>query len=201
MKVLIACEFSGIVRDAFIARGHDAMSCDLEPTERPGPHYQGDVFDCLYEPWDLIIAHPPCTYLSNSGVRWLKDNLNRQQKRNDAVRFVKSLYSVPCERIAIENPIGHLSTAWMKPTQIIQPFHHGHPEWKSTCLWLRNLTKLEQSNPVDPDQTRGGGKKPGRISSRLHRLPPGPDRWRERSRTYPGIAAAMADQWGMIVNG
>lgn len=196
MKVLIACEFSGTVRDAFAARGHDAWSCDLLPTEKPGQHIIGDVLDVLNLGWDLMIAHPPCTYLANSGERWLKNNPERQQKRKEAVEFVRALWGSPISRVAIENPVGHLSTAFMPPSQKIQPFYFGDPEWKTTCLWLRGLPPLMFTNKVMPDMTIGGGVRPGRLSSRLHRLSPSPDRWKERSRTYQGIAEAMADQWG-----
>lgn len=198
MRILVACEFSGIVRDAFIAKGHDAISCDLLPTERPGPHYQGDVMDILHQDYDMLIAHPPCTYLCNSGVRWLKNNPERQDKRVIALEFVKTLFSANIPRICIENPIGHLSTAWKKPDQIIQPFHHGHDDWKSTCLWLKGLPLLKHSNLVKPEERVCGGKKPGRITSRLHRLPPSEDRAKIRSMTYQGIAYAMADQWGSL---
>lgn len=196
MRVLIACEFSGIVRDAFIAKGHDAISCDLLPSERPGPHYQGDVFDIINDGFDLMIAHPPCTYLANSGVRWLKDNPQRQEQRKLALEFVLNISSSDIRMICIENPIGYLSTAWRKPDQIIQPFHHGHAEWKSTCLWIKNLTPLKSTLVVEPERKLCGGKKPGRITSRLHRLPPSKTRWIERSRTFTGIASAMAEQWG-----
>lgn len=196
MRVLVACEYSGTVRDAFIRRGHDAVSCDLLPTESPGPHHQGNVLDIINDGWDLMIAHPPCTYLTNSGERWLKDNPERKQQRLDAVSFVKAIWSAPIKSIAIENPVGHLSSAFMKPHQIIQPFHFGHPDWKTTCLWLKNLPPLFATDFVIPEEKLCGGKKPGRVTSRLHRLPPGPDRWKERSRTFQGIADAMADQWG-----
>lgn len=195
LRVLVACEFSGIVRDAFAARGHDAWSCDLLPTERPGQHIIGDVLEVLGLGWDLMIAHPPCTYLANSGERWLKNNPERQQARKDAVEFVRALWDSPIARVVIENPVGHLSTAFMKPSQKIQPFFFGDPEYKTTCLWLRGVPPLMFMNQVMPDVTVGGGKKPGRISSRIHRLPPGQDRWRERSRTFPGFAKAMAAQW------
>jgi hypothetical protein len=193
-----------VVRNAFVRAGHDAISCDLEPSETERPdgwdgHYQGDVLELLRDPayeFDLMIAHPPCTYLANSGERWLKGNPTRQQARYLAVHFVLDLWAARIPRVAIENPIGHLSSAWRKPDQIIQPWQFGEPEWKSTCLWLRGLPPLQPTNVVVPDQTRGGGKKPGRISSRLHRLAPGPNRQRERSRTFQGIADAMAEQWG-----
>src|SRR5690349_922709 len=141
MRILVACEFSGIVRDAFIARGHDAVSCDLLPTERPGPHYQGDVRDLLGQGWDLMIAHPPCTYLTRAGARWWKDPA-RQLAAEEAIAFVRQLWVAPIERIAIENPIGKLHQAMGRPQQIIQPWQHGHGETKATCLWLKNLPPL-----------------------------------------------------------
>lgn len=196
MRVLVACELSGIVREAFNAlAGVYAMSCDLLPPEdgRIDYHYHGNVLDILHHGWDLMIAHPPCTYLASSGARWWPQ---RQKEQADALRFVEQLMDAPIQKICIENPIGIISTKIMKPAQIIQPWQFGHPEWKSTCLWLNNLCLLKPTNIVEPDQTVGGGKKPGRISSRLHRLPPGPNRARERSRTYLGIAQAMAWQWG-----
>lgn len=183
MKVLIACEFSGIVRDAFRAQGHDAWSCDLLPTERPGAHIQGDVRDVLTMHWDLMIAFPPCTHLSVSGARWFKDKKLEQQ---EAIDFFMKLANAKVHRIAIENPIGIMSTVWRKPDQIIQPWQFGHGEIKATCLWLKNLPTLQPSNIVE-----------GRTA-RVHREPPGPDRWKNRSRTMQGIAEAMADQWGAV---
>jgi hypothetical protein len=193
MKVLVACEFSGVVRDAFTAAGHLAWSCDLEPSETPGFHHQGDVRDLLTQNWDLIIAHPPCTHLANSGARWWPNKLEDQA---EALSFVFELTQARCLRIAIENPVGRLNSEFRKPDQIIQPWQFGVPEWKTTCLWLKGLPKLAPTNIVTPDQTKGGGKRPGRISSRIHRMGPGPKRQAERSRTFPGIAAAMAAQWG-----
>jgi hypothetical protein len=181
MRVLVACEYSGTVRDAFRARGHDAMSCDLLPTERPGPHYQGDVFDIINDGWDLMIAHPPCTHLAVSGARWWKD---KQAEQADALWFVRLLMAAPIPRIAIENPISKISTAIRKPDQIVQPWQFGHGETKATCLWLKGLPLLVPTNVVD-----------GR-EARIHKMSPGPDRWKERSRTYQGIADAMASQWG-----
>jgi hypothetical protein len=181
MRVLVACEYSGTVRDAFRARGHDAMSCDLLPTERPGPHYQGDVFDIIKDGWDLMIAHPPCTHLAVSGARWWKDKLNEQA---EALWFVAQLMGAPIPRIAIENPVSKISTAIRKPDQIVQPWQFGHGETKATCLWLKGLPKLVPTNVVD-----------GR-EARIHKMSPSPDRWKERSRTYQGIADAMASQWG-----
>jgi hypothetical protein len=181
MRVLIACEYSGAVRDAFRARGHDALSCDLLPTDVPGPHYQGDVRDVIGQGWDLMIAHPPCTHLAVSGARWFK---NKLQEQADALAFVRLLMDAPVERIAIENPISIISSRIRKPDQIIQPWQFGHGETKATCLWLKNLPPLTPTNIVD-----------GR-EARVHRMAPSPTRWKERSKTYAGIAAAMADQWG-----
>ena len=183
MKVLIGCEYSGSVRDAFIAMGHEAMSCDLLPTEVPGPHYQGDVRDVLDYPWDLAIFHPPCTDLAVSGARHF------EQKRLDGrqyvgVAFFMQLAKLDIPRIAIENPVCIMSSIWRKPDQVIQPWMFGHGETKATCLWLKGLPPLVPTNIVD-----------GR-ESRVHRMPPSPDRWKERSRTYPGVAQAMAIQWG-----
>jgi len=180
MNVLIACEFSGIVRDAFLKRGHNAYSCDLLDTERPGPHIKGDVRGILNADWDLMIAHPPCTHLAVSGARHFK---NKKKEQAEALEFVRVLMEAPIPKIAIENPISIISTMIRKPSQIIQPWQFGHGETKATCLWLKRLPKLEPTNIVL-----------GR-EHRVHRLPPNPRRWIERSRTYEGIAAAMADQW------
>lgn len=181
MRVLVACEFSGIVRDAFALRGHDALSCDLLATESPGPHHKGYVQDLFHEGWDLMIAHPPCTHLAVSGARWFKD---KQREQADALDFVRLLLDAPVPRIALENPVGVISTRIRKPDQIIQPWQFGHGETKATCLWLKGLPALESTDIVE-----------GR-EARVHREPPGPDRWKKRSRTYQGIADAMADQWG-----
>lgn len=180
MKVLVACEFSGRVRDAFIKAGHDAVSCDLLPTESRGPHYTGNVLDILNDGWDLMIAHPPCTYLCVSGARWWA---NRQSEQKAAIEFVLTLARAPIKRIAIENPIGILSSVWRKPTQIIQPWQFGHGETKATCLWLKNLKPLSATRVVS-----------GR-ENKIHRASPNKDRWKIRSLTYQGIADAMADQW------
>ena len=185
MKVLVACEFSGTVREAFAALGHDAWSCDYLPTERPGQHYQGDVLDILGNGWDMMIAHPPCTHLAVSGSRWFKDKVVEQA---EALEFVRVLMNAPIERIAIENPISVISSKIRKPDQIIQPWQYGHGETKATCLWLKNLPMLTATNIV-------AGRE-----ARVHRMPPGPDRWKERSRTFAGIAAAMAAQWGGVLN-
>jgi hypothetical protein len=181
MRVLVACEFSGIVRDAFLARGHEAVSCDLLPSERLGPHVQGDVLPRLADGWDLMIAHPPCTHLAVSGARWFKDKLKEQEA---ALVFVRALLDAPIPRIALENPVSIISSRIRKPDQIIQPWQFGHGEVKATCLWLKHLPFLVWTQIVD-----------GRVA-RVHRASPGPDRWKERSRTLPGIAAAMAEQWG-----
>lgn len=181
MKVLVACEFSGTVRDAFIKLGHEAVSCDLLPTDKEGPHIQGNVLDILDQGWDLMIAHPPCTHLAVSGARWFKD---KQVEQKQAIDFFMALINAPIPKIAVENPISIMSTKYKKPTQIIQPWQFGHGETKATCLWLKNLPKLETTNIVD-------GREP-----RVHSLPPSKDRWKLRSITYQGIADAMAEQWG-----
>jgi hypothetical protein len=181
MRVLVACEYSGIVRDAFIAAGHDAMSCDLLPTEKEGPHYQGNVLDILGNGWDLMVAHPPCTHLAVSGARWFKDKVVEQA---EALKFVKVLLDAPVDKIALENPVSIISSKIRKSDQVIQPWQFGHGETKATCLWLKNLPKLLPTNVVD-----------GR-ESRIHKMPPSPNRWKLRSLTYKGIAEAMAQQWG-----
>jgi site-specific DNA-cytosine methylase len=184
MRVLVACEFSGIVRDAFRAIGHDALSCDLLPSERPGPHYQGDVRDLLTEPWDMMIAHPPCTHLCVSGARWFAEK-RADGRQQEAIDFVFMLAAAPIPHIAIENPVGILSSVWRKPDCIIQPWMFGHGETKATCLWLKGLPPLTPTHIV---QGREG---------RVWREPPSPERAKIRSRTFPGIAAAMASQWGL----
>ena len=181
MRVLVACEFSGVVRDAFITAGHDAMSCDLLDTESPGPHHKGDVLGILGDGWDLMIAHPPCTHLAVSGARWFKD---KQEEQAEALVFVSALLNAPIHRIALENPVSIISTRIRKPDQYIQPWQYGHGETKKTGLWLKNLPNLRPTNIVN-----------GR-ESRVHRESPGPERWKNRSRFYPGIAKAMAEQWG-----
>lgn len=182
VRVLVACEFSGIVRDAFAARGHEATSCDFLPSEAPGNHYEGDVRDLLYdEEWDLMIAHPPCTHLAVSGARWFKDKLEEQKH---ALDFVSVLLDAPIPRIALENPVSVISTKVRKPDQIVQPWEFGHGETKRTCLWLKGLPLLRPTKVV-----------PGRVP-RVHHASPSPDRWKVRSRTYEGMADAMAEQWG-----
>lgn len=182
MRVLIACEFSGRVRDAFKEKGHDAWSCDLLESEREGKHIQGDVRGVLKEGWDMVIAHPPCTYLASSGARWFK---YRKKEQEDALEFVWSLMSAPVQKIVIENPVGVISTKIRKPDQIIQPWMFGHGETKATCLWIKGLPMLKPTKIVD-----------GR-EGRVWRLPPSKDRWKDRSRTYEGIGFAMAEQWGV----
>ena len=201
MRVLVACEYSGVVRDAFLANGHDAISCDLLPTDSPGPHYQGDVFDILDEGWDLMIAHPPCTYLSNSGVRWLYTQEGRWDKMREGGEFFKALLragdhgSIP--RVCVENPIMHkhaVRIVGAKQTQIIQPWQYGHPETKATGLWLRGLPALTETNNVREHMLT----LPKSERNCIHYASPGPDRWKLRSTTYAGIAAAMAEQWGNL---
>jgi hypothetical protein len=192
MKVLVACEYSGAVRDAFLARGHDAMSCDLLPTDVPGPHYQGDVFDVIDRGWDLMIGHPPCTYLARSSMRWLKDQpplksgkpvgAERRALLAEAIEFFTALWNAKIERIALENPRSFLLP--YKATQYVQPWQFGHGEVKETGLHLKNLPPLVPTDIVP-------GRKPV-----VHMASPGPNRWKERSRTYTGIANAMAEQWG-----
>lgn len=183
MRVLVACEYSGVVRDAFIAAGHNAVSCDLLPTERPGPHHRGPVEAILEDGWDLMIAHPPCTDLAVSGARWFAEKRadGRQQR---ALDFVRRLLDSSIPRIALENPVSIISSAIRKPDQIIQPWMFGHGEVKATCLWLKNLPALAPTDVVE-------GRTP-----RVWYASPSPDRWKDRSRTLPGIAQAMAAQWG-----
>lgn len=183
MRVLVACEYSGRVRDAFKAQGHDAWSCDILPTEVPGNHIQADVLDVLRDGWDLMIAHPPCTHLAVSGARHFAEK-RASGVQQEALEFVRALLNAPIDRICLENPVSIISTKIRKPDQIIQPWQHGHGETKSTCLWLKGLPLLEPTNIV-------AGRE-----ARIHKMAPSPDRWKERSRTYEGIALAMAEQWG-----
>ena len=185
-RVLVACEYSGRVRDAFSIRGWDAWSCDYLPTEKPGNHYQGDVRDMLKQRWDLMVAHPPCTHLAVSGARHFaaKQSSGVQQ---EALAFVRMLLNAPIPHIALENPVSIISTQIAKPNQVIQPWQFGHGETKATCLWLKFLPNLQPSNIVE-----------GR-EQKVHRMAPSPNRWKERSRTYEGIAQAMADQWGQFI--
>ena len=214
MKVLVACEYSGIVRDAFIKKGHEAVSCDLLPSESDlGEHYQGDVTDILNNGWDLMIAHPPCTYLAVSGARWFYHpedkhlpyeerrphplHPNRKQLQEEALDFIILLMKAPIEKIAIENPVGVISTKIRKPEQIIQPYMFGHSESKKTCLWLKNLQPLQPTNIVEEEERvfYASGRSMPRWYADAYKLPP-EERWKVRSATFPGIAQAMAEQWG-----
>lgn len=190
MKILVACEFSGIVREAFKVRGHDAWSCDLLPSEIPGQHIQGDVMDALRFDWDLMIAHPPCTYLAGSGIHWNKRKPERVEKTLDALEFVNRLLHAQIKRICLENPVGIISTRIRKPDQIIQPWMFGEDASKKTCLWLKNLPKLVPTNIIEKERYAN------QTPSGQNKLGPSPDRWKDRSRTYQGIANAMAEQWG-----
>lgn len=195
MKILIACEYSGIVRDAFIAKGHEAMSCDLLPTEKPGPHYQGDVFDIINDGWDLMIAHPPCTYLSNAGAVHLYPqkgilNLERFKKGVEAKKFFNALLDANITRIAVENPVPSSVFGLPKYSQTIQPYEYGHPFQKKTCLWLKNLPLLISTKIVEERQST---KVPGNWYNKG-----GKERQKQRAKTFEGIAAAMAEQWGCL---
>lgn len=196
MKVLVACEYSGTVRDAFLRAGHDAMSCDLLPTDVPGPHYQGDVRDVLHDGWDLMVAHPPCTYLCSSGLHWNKRTPSRAELTEQALDFVRLLLDAPIQRVAVENPIGAIGTRIKKATQTIQPWQFGHDASKATCLWLKNLPPLVPTAIVEPRIVGGKKRWANQTDSGQNRLPPSADRWKIRSETYRGIAEAMAQQWG-----
>lgn len=218
MRVLVACEYSGRVRDAFLRGGHDATSCDILPTESPGPHYQGDVRDVLGAGWDLIVAHPPCTYLSVSGMHWTRRGLRDPNLTEDALAFVQLLLDAPAPRVAVENPVSVISSRIRPPDQIVQPWMFGHDASKATCLWLRGLPKLRPTEVVEPRLVCCGRELPAGVGkygcpnccgdktarprwgnqtdSGQNRLGPSPDRWKKRSATYEGLAAAMAAQWG-----
>ena len=193
MRVLVACEYSGRVRDAFRSLGHEAVSCDLLPTEQEGMHYEGSVFDILDDYWDMLIAFPPCTHLAVSGARWFaaKRADGRQQQGID---FFMALANADIPKIAIENPVGIMSTQWRKPDQIIQPYHHGHEATKTTCLWLKGLPQLTPTNIVGKGERHV--TKSGRSLPKWYNLPPSEDRWKVRSKTFQGIADAMSQQWG-----
>lgn len=203
MRVLIACEESGTVREAFRRLGHDAVSCDLKPSKIPGPHYQGDVRNILAAGWDLMIGHPDCTFLTGSGARWLDDQpplksgklvgAQRRAAQQAALAFTLLLYNAPIKRIALENPVGALSTLWKKPTQIIHPYEYGHLEQKTTCLWLKNLPKLRGTHNVYAEMVQ----LPAKERQRIWYLS-GDNRAEERSVTFQGIADAMAHQWGSL---
>jgi len=196
MRVLVACEYSGAVREAFKRKGHEAWSCDLLPTDQPGLHYQGPVQDILGEQWDLLIAHPPCTYLANSGVSHLHKDPARWQHLDEGAAFFKLFLDAKVPKKCIENPIMHKYAreriGGKNPTQIVQPWMFGHPESKATCLWLNGLMPLRETNNVREHMLT----LPNKERQRLHWLPPGPDRWKERSKTFQGLADAMAEQWG-----
>lgn len=184
LRCLVACEYSGVVRDAFRGQGFVAFSCDLLDSEEPGPHFKRDVREVLHMGWDVMVAHPPCTHLSVSGARWFKD---KRQEQAEALDFVRLLMAAPIPFIAIENPISVISSQIRKPDQVIQPWQFGHGETKATCLWLKNLPQLRPTNIV-------AGRE-----ARVHKMAPGPDRWKERSRTFAGIAEGMATQWAPVV--
>lgn len=186
MRVLVACEYSGRVRDAFLARGHDAISCDLLPTEVPGPHVQGDVSALLREPWDLVIAHPPCTYLANSGVRWLHTDPSRWERMREGAAFFMACLGANAPRVAVENPVMHGHAGIRKPDFTVQPWQFGDPAKKRTCFWTKGLSPLTPTSEMTAKD----------AVAECHLARPGPDRWKLRSRTYPGIAQAIADQWG-----
>tara|TARA_B100000749_G_scaffold273372_1_gene256250 strand:- start:5488 stop:6075 length:588 start_codon:yes stop_codon:yes gene_type:complete len=195
MKVLVACEYSGRVRDAFLAKGHDAISCDLLPTDSPGPHYQGDVFDLDLSEFDLMIAHPPCTYLTNAGVTWLHKQEKRWINMIDGAVFFRKLLDAPVKMKCIENPVMHKyakQIVGVKQTQVVQPWMFGHMEQKATCLWLSGLSELQETENVKNQMMR----LPDNERQRIHYLPPSPDRWKLRSTTFQGLANAMAEQWG-----
>lgn len=196
MKILIACEYSGIVRDAFTKLGHDVTSCDILPTDKPGKHYQGDVRDILDEDWDMIIAHPPCTYFTNSGVCWLHKDVTRWAKLDEAAEFFNLFLNHPCKKIVIENPIPHKYAieriGGRKYSQIIQPWQFGHPETKRTCLWLKGVEPLKETDNVKDIYD----KLPKNEQQKIQYLPQSKDRWKLRSTTFQGIADAMANQWG-----
>ena len=199
MRVLIACEYSGAVRDEFIKLGHEAISCDLLPTDAPGPHYQGDVFDIIKEGWDMIIAFAPCTHLALSGAAWFEQK-RQDGRQKEGLQFVRDLMNAPIEKIAIENPMGIISTQIKKHDQVIQPYYFGDPFQKSTCLWLKNLQPLQRTNVVECGEfkewiCKKTGKKKKQPLWYYEALQNGKDRWKIRSQTFPGIAKAMAEQW------
>ena len=205
MRVLVACEYSGAVRDEFLKLGHDAYSCDILPCESKhttgkNRHYQRDVLEVINEGWDLMIAHPPCTHLAVSGARWFTEGRKPWSLQEEALEFVQKLMDAPIERICIENPVSVISSKIRKPEQIIQPFHFGHTTMKTTCLWLKNLPKLKHTNVVEPEMVK---MKNGKMMNKFHydtfKLPKA-ERSHVRSKTFEGIAVAMADQWGDIPN-
>jgi hypothetical protein len=195
-RVLVACEYSGSVRDAFAKLGWYALSCDLLPTDQPGEHHQGDVRELLAQPWDIIVAFPPCTYLCSSGMHWTVRGLRDPKLTEDALDFVRCLLDAPAKHIALENPVGAISTRIRKPDCIIHPWQFGHPESKTTCLWLKNLPALVPTNILPKPAS---GRWENQCASGQNKLAPSPDRWKERSKTYQGIADAMAAQWSAFV--
>lgn len=195
MKVLVACEFSGTVRDAFLSIGHDAVSCDLLPSNSPGPHYQGDVRDVLHNDWDLMIAHPPCTYLSVSGMHWTKRGLRDPRLTEEALDFVELLLEAPIGSICLENPVSVISSRLRKPDQVVHPWQFGHDASKKTCLWLIGLPPLEPTQIIEPRLVDGKKRWSNQTDSGQSKLGPSHDRWKIRSTTYKGLAVAMANQW------
>ena len=193
MRVLVACEYSGTVRDAFRARGHDAVSCDLLPTDVPGPHHEGSVLDIIDDGWDMMIAFPPCTHLAVSGARWFEAK-RADGRQQQGIDFFMALANANIPKTAIENPVGIMSTQWRKPDQIIQPYQHGHEATKTTCLWLKGLPLLTPTNIVGKGARHV--TKSGRSLPEWYNLPPSDDRWKVRSTTFAVIAEAMAAQWG-----
>jgi len=199
-RVLVACEHSGVVRDAFRALGHDAVSCDMLAPERPGPHRRWDVREVIRdEHWDLMIAHPPCTYLASSGLHWNRKDPERRRKTFESLQFVSMLMSAPIERIAIENPVGKIGTAIRPPDQIIQPYEFGHDASKATCLWLNNLPRLTPTDYVEPRLVDGKPRWGNQTDAGQDNTLGGKKRWAIRSRTFPGVARAMAEQWGPLL--
>lgn len=196
MKVLVACEYSGRVRDAFRALGHEAVSCDLLPSDAGGPHHKGDVLEIINDGWDLMIAHPPCTYLSVSGMHWTARGLRDPKLTEDALAFVRLLMDAPIPRIAVENPISVISSRIRKPDQVIQPYQFGHDASKATCLWLKGLPLLTPTQEIPPRIVEGRQRWDNQTDSGQNRLPPSKDRWKIRSATFTGVATAMAQQWG-----
>lgn len=197
MRVLVACEYSGRVREAFTALGHHAVSCDLLPTDQPGLHYQGDVRDILGDGWDMMIAHPPCTYLCSSGLHWNSRRPERAKLTEEALEFVRLLLDAPIERIALENPIGCISSRIRPPDQIIQPWQFGEDASKATCLWLKNTPPLTPTDIISPRVVSGKKRWGNQTDSGQNKLGPSDDRWKLRSETYQGIASAMAAQWSL----
>ncbi len=196
MRILVACEFSGVVRDAFIKQGHEAISCDLIPSERPGPHYLGDVCDILGAGWDMMIAFPPCTYLCSSGLHWNKRRPGRAEQTEEGLKFVQTLLDAPIPLIALENPVGCISTKIRKPDQIIQPWQFGHPESKATCLWLKGLSPLVATNVLP---LPASGRWSNQTPTGQNKLGPSPTRAKDRGVTYQGVGDAMAAQWGSLL--